>query len=151
MTRGHSTARTRAWQAKQTSENGSDVFPPFLAEHNPSDRAFNTLATILQAAMVIAQSEHSQTSTLLYSAFIWATLWLLIVVTYQQTSGMDEEDLKDECGNYLGPAVPDEDEMRMRMKGTIIWRRPTQQGSLLIQRSAAGVIQQNALSCSGRT
>ncbi len=22
----------------------------------------------------------------------------------------DEEDLKDECGNYIGPAVPDEDD-----------------------------------------
>ena len=72
MPKGVPSARSRAWQIKIAAENGSDVFPPFLAENHPSDRAFNTLATILQAAMVIAHSEHSQTSSLLYSAFIWA-------------------------------------------------------------------------------
>ena len=71
MTKGHSTARTRAWQVKNHTEASGEVFPPLLAENQPSDRAFNTLATILQAALVIAQAEHSQTSTLLYSASRW--------------------------------------------------------------------------------
>ena len=71
MTRGHPTARTRAWQVHKTTEAVSDVVPPFLDEVHPSDRAFNTLSTILQAALVTAQAENSKTIVFLQSAFTW--------------------------------------------------------------------------------
>jgi len=71
MTRGHPTARTRAWQVQKTTEAVSDVVPPFLDEVHPSDRAFNTLSTILQAALVTAQAENSKTIVFLQSAFTW--------------------------------------------------------------------------------
>ena len=71
--RGHPTARTKAWQVKQCTEEVGDVFLPFLASDkvHPSDRAFNTLSTILQAALVTAQAENSKTIIFLHSAFTW--------------------------------------------------------------------------------
>ena len=71
MTRGYPTARTRAWQVQQPISEGGDVFPPFRDESHPSDRAFNTLSTILQAALVTAQAENSKTVIFLHSAFTW--------------------------------------------------------------------------------
>ncbi len=71
MTRGHPTARTRACQVQKFTEAVSDVVPPFLDEVHPSDRAFNTLSTILQAALVTAQAENSKTIVFLQSAFTW--------------------------------------------------------------------------------
>jgi hypothetical protein len=57
MIKGVPTARTRVWQVKQAAEKGSDVYRPVLAQfhHRALNSAFNTLDTILQAALVIAQ------------------------------------------------------------------------------------------------